>query len=52
MTAHKPSLWESDDNKAKTVALWRKLAERYADEQWMGGYDLINEPNWNFYRKQ
>ncbi|MCR9252093.1 MAG: carbohydrate-binding protein [bacterium] len=44
----KPSLWESDDNKAKTVALWRKLAERYADEQWMGGYDLINEPNWNF----
>ncbi len=44
----KPSLWESDANKQKTVALWRKLAERYADEPWMGGYDLINEPNWNF----
>ncbi len=43
----KPSLWESDENKNKTVALWQKLAERYADEPWMGGYDLINEVNWN-----
>lgn len=41
-----PSLWESAENRRKTVALWRKLAERYADEPWMGGYDLINEPNW------
>jgi len=44
----KPSLWESEANKAKTVALWRKLAERYADEPWVGGYDLINETNWTF----
>ncbi len=44
----KPSLWESSDNKAKTIALWAKLAERYANEPWIGGYDLINEPNWNF----
>lgn len=43
----KPSLWESHLNKAKTVALWRKLAERYANEPWIGGYDLINETNWN-----
>ncbi len=43
----KPSLWESADNRAKTVALWKKLAERYADEPWIGGYDLINETNWN-----
>lgn len=42
----KPSLWESEQNKLKLIALWRKLAERYADEQWIGGYDLINEPNW------
>ncbi len=28
----KPSLWESQDNKDKTVALWQKLAERYSDE--------------------
>lgn len=44
----KPSLWESELNKEKTVALWRKLAERYAEEPNIGGYDLINEPNWTF----
>ncbi|MCD7972252.1 MAG: carbohydrate-binding protein [Candidatus Azobacteroides sp.] len=42
----KPSLWESEENKNKLIALWRKLAERYADSPWIGGYDLINEPNW------
>lgn len=45
---NKPSLWESDLNKDKTVALWGKLAERYANEPWIGGYDLINETNWTF----
>ena len=35
----KPSLWESQENKDKTVALWGKLAERYKDEPWIGGYD-------------
>lgn len=44
----KPSLWENDLNKQKTVALWKKLAQRYANEPWVGGYDLINEPNWSF----
>lgn len=44
----KPSLWESDLNKDKTVALWRKFAERYSEEEWIGGYDLINEVNWTF----
>ncbi len=43
----KPSLWESFDNQQKTVALWRRLAERYVDEPWVAGYDLINEPNWD-----
>jgi endoglucanase len=42
-----PSLWESAENRRKTVALWRKLAERYASEPWIGGYDVINEPNWD-----
>ena len=46
--ATKPSLWESEANKQKTIALWEKLAERYANESWVGGYDLINETNWNF----
>ncbi len=44
----KPSLWESEANRAKMVALWRKLAERYADEPMIGAYDIINEPNWGF----
>ncbi len=43
----KPSLWESPANQAKTVALWKRLAERYVDEKWVAGYDLINETNWN-----
>jgi hypothetical protein len=43
-----PSLWESQDNRNKTIALWTKLAQRYANEPWVGGYDLLNEPNWNF----
>jgi hypothetical protein len=42
----KPSLWERKANRDKTVALWKKLAERYADEPAILGYDLINEPNW------
>lgn len=41
-----PSLWESDLNKDRTVALWKVIAERYADEEWIGGYDLLNEPKW------
>ncbi|QQV03520.1 MULTISPECIES: cellulase family glycosylhydrolase [Chryseobacterium] len=44
----KPSLWENEENQKKTIALWKKLAERYKDEPWIGGYDLINEPNINF----
>ena len=43
----KPSLWESEENKRKLVALWKKIAERYATEQWIAGYDLINEPKWD-----
>lgn len=42
-----PSLWESEENKKKLIALWVKLAERYKDAIWMGGFDLINEPNWS-----
>jgi len=44
----KPSLWESEANRQKTIALWRKLAGRYANEPWVGGYDILNEPNWAF----
>ncbi|HET9569939.1 MAG TPA: carbohydrate-binding protein [Bacteroidales bacterium] len=46
--ASKPSLWESEANKAKFVALWRRIAERYATNKWIAGYDLLNETNWTF----
>ncbi|MFY0672038.1 MAG: cellulase family glycosylhydrolase [Bacteroidia bacterium] len=42
----KPSLWESDENKRKCAALWARLAKRYGDNEWVAGYDLLNEPNW------
>jgi hypothetical protein len=41
-------LWQDERNVEKAVALWRKLAERYKNEEWIGGYDIINEPNWGF----
>jgi hypothetical protein len=44
----KPSLWESEANRKKMTELWRKLALHYKDNPWIGGYDIINEPNWNF----
>ncbi len=43
-----PSLWESAANRDKLIALWREIASRYANRQWIGGYDLMNEPNWTF----
>lgn len=46
--ANKPSLWENEENQKKTIALWKKLAQRYANEPWIGGYDILNEPNWGF----
>lgn len=44
----KPSLWESAANRQKMIALWYRLAQRYKNEPWIGGYDIINEPNWGF----
>ncbi|MGK4569387.1 cellulase family glycosylhydrolase [Flavobacterium sp. 3HN19-14] len=44
----KPSLWESVANREKMKALWQKIALRYKDSPWIGAYDIINEPNWNF----
>lgn len=43
-----PSLWQSEANQQKMIALWRKLAQRYANEPAVGAYDIINEPNWGF----
>ncbi|HDZ12326.1 MAG TPA: carbohydrate-binding protein [Bacteroidetes bacterium] len=37
-------LWTDPANQDRTVEIWTKIAERYADEEWIGGYDLLNEP--------
>ena len=38
-------LFDSEDNKRRTVALWRTLAQRYASRTIVAGYDLLNEPD-------
>ncbi|MGJ3627695.1 glycoside hydrolase family 5 protein [Sphingomonas sp. MMS24-JH45] len=43
-----PSLWDSPADQATLVALWGELARRYRDKPVVGGYDVINEPNWDF----
>ncbi len=40
-----PSLWESVENKNKTIALG--TISKDIDEPWIGGYDLLNETNWD-----
>ncbi len=37
-------LWTDPKNQDRTVEIWRKIAERYATAEWIGGYDLLNEP--------
>lgn len=38
-------LWDpSTNNRERTVALWRAIANRYADRTIVAGYDLLNEP--------
>ena len=46
-----PSLWDDPQNQDKMVALWVELARRYKESPWIGGYDLLNEPNWGFQSK-
>jgi hypothetical protein len=41
--SHGP-LWRSQEDQDQTVALWGKLAERYANRTIVAGYDLLNEP--------
>lgn len=48
----KPYLWTSEANQQKTIALWKKLAERYKDEPCIAAYDILNEPNYGFQNPQ
>ena len=48
----KASLWASEANQQKMIALWKRIAERYENEPWLGAYDIINEPNFGFESKK
>jgi aryl-phospho-beta-D-glucosidase BglC (GH1 family) len=37
-------LWDSDEAKERTVAVWRAIAKRYAGRAIVAGYDLLGEP--------
>jgi endoglucanase len=39
-----PFLFENRESQELTIAIWKKLAERYSDETIVIGYDLLNEP--------
>ncbi|MDR3263182.1 MAG: glycoside hydrolase family 5 protein [Clostridiales bacterium] len=53
------NLFGNAENERLTIELWRKIAERYRDEPFVAGYDLLNEPEgtsgktdetqWDFY---
>ncbi|MDR3345488.1 MAG: glycoside hydrolase family 5 protein [Oscillospiraceae bacterium] len=52
-------LYYNAENRAKTIALWTRIAEHYKDNPAVAGYDLLNEPTadtgstgemqWDFY---
>jgi len=37
-------LWTIPSNQERTIEIWKRIAERYASEEWIVGYDLLNEP--------
>ncbi|HUX61635.1 MAG TPA: cellulase family glycosylhydrolase [Ignavibacteriaceae bacterium] len=43
-----PSLWQDTAKQTRTVELWRTIANRYKDNPTVAGYDLLNEPRWDF----
>ncbi len=37
-------LWDEKHYRERTAGLWNKLAAQYADEPYLAGYNLLNEP--------
>ncbi|MCG2717067.1 MAG: cellulase family glycosylhydrolase [Candidatus Marinimicrobia bacterium] len=37
-------LWTIPSNQDRTIEIWKRIAERYVSEEWIIGYDLLNEP--------
>lgn len=48
-----PALWTGDafgtagQYQIKTLMFWKEVARRFADKEWIGGYDLLNETNYS-----
>lgn len=38
------ALWQNEENQQRLIALWTEIARRYAHEETIIGYGLINEP--------
>lgn len=36
--------WESEKHRKKYISLWKKLAITFKNEEWVAGYDIMNEP--------
>jgi endoglucanase len=41
---HKSLFWKHKDFQDRAVLLWEVIAQRYKDQPWVAGYDLMNEP--------
>jgi len=41
---HKAMFWIHKDFQDRALHLWEVIAERYKNQPWVAGYDLINEP--------
>ncbi|HTP12718.1 MAG TPA: glycoside hydrolase family 5 protein [Bacteroidota bacterium] len=41
---HVASFWIHKDFQDRALHLWEAIAERYKDQPWVAGYDLMNEP--------
>jgi endoglucanase len=41
---HKAFFWVHKDFQDRALHLWEAIAERYKDQPWVAGYDLMNEP--------
>jgi len=42
---HKALFWKYKDFQDRALILWEFIANRYKDQPWVAGYDLINEPS-------
>lgn len=42
------SLWTNEASRNATILFWYKLAQYYKNEKTIAGYDLLNEPNYDF----